>query len=129
ESLSDDMLDYTSTGMSAANGHGTDLWLAATRSGRVERRTDGKGLVEEPVWSPDGKHVAFYSDRDGKARLWVWTRETRTIRRVSDAPVHPSQYYEARLRWTPDGRWLVALLSSESPLATTAPPSAPSAPN
>src|SRR5688572_27123036 len=80
---------YTRTGMSPSYASGNDLWIADTKSGTSERITDGKGLVEQPVWSPDGRFVAFVSDRDGVARVWTWEQRTKTLRRVSAEAVRP----------------------------------------
>jgi dipeptidyl aminopeptidase/acylaminoacyl peptidase len=57
-----------------------------------------------PVWSPDGRHLAFLSDRDGngQARLWVWETRTNNLRRISDLDVRGDQ-----IEWTPDGRKVV----------------------
>jgi dipeptidyl aminopeptidase/acylaminoacyl peptidase len=111
---------YAKTGMTPDYASGTDLWIADTRTGETKRVTDGKGAVEEPVFSPDGRSVAFYSDRDGAARIWVWDSTSRELRRVSDAVVRPSLFDDAHLRWTPDGRGLVALLLPEGSTLATA---------
>lgn len=104
---------YSSTGMAPDYASGTDVWIADTSSGKAERVTDGKGAVEEPAFSPDGRSVAFYSDRDGAARIWIWSSADRKLRRVSDAIVRPSLFGHAHLRWTPDGKGVVALLLPE----------------
>jgi dipeptidyl aminopeptidase/acylaminoacyl peptidase len=101
---------YSKTGLMPDYATGTDVWFVDTQSGATERVTDGKGAVEEPVFSPDGRQVAFYADRDGLARIWVWNRETKKLRRVTDAIVRPSFFGGAYLKWTPDGRSLIALL-------------------
>jgi dipeptidyl aminopeptidase/acylaminoacyl peptidase len=101
---------YGPTGMLGDHVTGTDLWLVDIHTGATERLTDGKGAVEEPVWTPDGEQLAFYADRDGAVRLWLWSRNTRELRRLSGAVARPSRFPGAHLRVTPDGRHLVALL-------------------
>ena len=101
---------YSATGLLPDYATGTDAWVADTRTGATQRVTDGKGAVEEPVWSPDGKEIAFYADRDGAARIWVWNRETQQLRRVSEAIVRPSFFGGAYLKWMPNGKALVALV-------------------
>lgn len=62
-----------------------------------------------PSWSPDGRHLAFYSDRDGYVHVWIWERDTRRIRRVTGDVARPSWNWETP-RWTPDGRAVVVKL-------------------
>lgn len=90
----------------------TNLYLADTRTGKQERMSDNDGQYQQPLWSPDGSHVAFYSDRDGVMRVWVWELATRQMRKLADDRVHPSSF--AHLRWTPDSKSVVVLLASES---------------
>ena len=47
-----------------------DIW--SVRSDGVDRKrvTDGLGVNWNPVWSHDGKHVYFSSDRGGNINLW-----------------------------------------------------------
>src|SRR5690606_17267103 len=90
---------YLPTGLSPDYTAGTNLYLVDTRTGARERITDDTGRYEQPVWSPDGARVAFYSDRDGVGRVWVWELATRTMRKLADDPVRPSAF--AHLTWTP----------------------------
>ena len=87
-------------------GVGCDVWVAETRSGESRNLTGGTGSSWSPHWSPDGKRLAFYSDRDGLARLWVWSAESGQLRRVSDVIVRP--WGGSAMAWTPDGRAIVA---------------------
>ena len=59
-----------------------------------------------PVWSPVGSLLAFYSDRDGSVRLWVWEPQTKNLRRVSDAIVRPIIAFDT-VKWTPDGKSII----------------------
>jgi Tol biopolymer transport system component len=43
-----------------------------SRDGRTAQRiTDHPADDHEPLWSPDGRHLAFLSDRGGSAALWI----------------------------------------------------------
>ena len=80
-----------------------DIWITNTTSGQSKCLTGGKGSSWGPVWSPDGNHLVFYSDRDGQARLWRWDKATDTLRQVSDITVRP-YFVDEVVRWTPDSR-------------------------
>jgi len=55
------------------------------------------------VWSPDGKKLAFYSDRSGQMSVWVWEQATGRLRQVSAVIARPHFWFEL-VRWTPDSR-------------------------
>nr|MBA3672744.1 PD40 domain-containing protein [Gemmatimonadaceae bacterium] len=88
-----------------------DLWrLPVTPQGAVvgvpeplvaTTREDSRG-----EWSPDGRQVAFNSDRAGPMNVWIHSLATGTNRQVTSGPggdFQPS--------WSPDGR-LLAFFSS-----------------
>jgi dipeptidyl aminopeptidase/acylaminoacyl peptidase len=105
---------HGAAGMRSVNEGCSDIWVTDTRTGETHRVTDGRGLAEDSAWSPDGTRLAFYGALDGPARLWVWNRSTKQLRRLSDATVRPSILDDAACpRWTPDGKYLVALLLPE----------------
>lgn len=49
----------------------TDLWWAPTDGGAPARLTDWPGSEDRPVFSPDGRRLAFVSGRTGIASWWV----------------------------------------------------------
>jgi dipeptidyl aminopeptidase/acylaminoacyl peptidase len=89
-----------------------DVWIVDTVSGESKNLTDGQGTSWGSVWSPDGRSLAFFSDRDGRARLWIWEASTGRMRPVSDAVVRPLFGFEVP-RWTPDGTKLLAKVLPE----------------
>jgi len=59
-------------------------------------------MNEGPVWAPDGKHIAFASNRDGRWRTyWVRSDGLGEVLPLTgrDHPIYPSSF-------SPDGRWL-----------------------
>lgn len=68
-------------------GEGTDLdvlrfakWRIATMelgSGRIDLLPNQGGLNLNPMWAPDGKSVAFISDRNGTANVFLYDFETK----------------------------------------------------
>ncbi|HEY2390465.1 MAG TPA: prolyl oligopeptidase family serine peptidase [Candidatus Angelobacter sp.] len=96
---------------------GSNLWITNLRTGKTKNLTKDMGTNWGPVWSPDGAHLAFYSDRSGTAHLWVWDKDTGNIRQVSDAIVRPFFNFQV-VRWTPDSRKiLVKVLPEKMSLA------------
>src|ERR1700730_12458231 len=53
---------------------GARVRITALRTGRTLSVVDDTATSWGAAWSPDGRYLAFYSDADGVARLWV--RET-----------------------------------------------------
>jgi len=45
-------------------------------AGNMKRLTQGQGSNLDPVWSPDGRWIAFVSTRDGR-RIWLMTADGR----------------------------------------------------
>jgi len=89
-----------------------DVWITRLQSGESKNLTGGRGTAWGPVWSPDGRTLAFYSDRTGRARLWIWTAATDQSRPVAEIVVHPLFGFEVP-QWTPDGKKLLAKILPE----------------
>ena len=47
-----------------------DIWTVATKGGKHVEVTNDPHSDWNPVWSHDGSHLYFASDRDGKMNLW-----------------------------------------------------------
>lgn len=93
---------YTRTG-AFSEAVGCDVLITNTRTGRTRNLTQGKGTSSSPVWSPDGKLLAFYSDRSGTERLWIWNRDTDEMHQLTDAIPRPFFNFQVP-RWSPDGQ-------------------------
>ena len=52
-----------------------------------------------PAWSPDGARIAFYSERDGNAEIYVMKADGSGVTRLTDTKA--DEGYPA---WAPDGR-------------------------
>jgi Tol biopolymer transport system component len=88
---------------------GCEVWVTdvvTKESINVGRRM---GTSCSPVWSPDGKRLAFFSDRAGAMQAWVWDAQTGALKSLCSAIVRP--YAVCGPSWTPDGaRLLVKVL-------------------
>lgn len=83
-----------------------DVWISDTTTGIAKNLTQGRGTSWSPVWSPNGKYLAFYSDRDSTPALWIWERASGALRKGSDAIVR-TRVETSVPRWTPDSKKLV----------------------
>lgn len=65
-----------------------------------------KGLNYEPAWSPDGKHIAFESDRgtSGRERIYVMNADGTDQRRLVGQGT--GEFDNDDPAWSPDGRKL-----------------------
>src|SRR5687768_8591420 len=48
-----------------------DVWIAASGGGEARQLTSHLGKDTQPKFSPDGKEIAFISDREGGAQVFV----------------------------------------------------------
>ena len=83
-----------------------DIWISDTTTGIAKNLTQGRGTSWSPVWSPDGKYLAFYSDRDGVPALWIWERVSGALRKGSNEIVQ-TRVETTIIRWTPDSKKVV----------------------
>lgn len=83
-----------------------DLYTVPLAGGAATPITTGMAFDGQPRYSPDGKWVAFTSDRDGAENVWIMnvdTKETRQITKLRDKTVQSPA-------WTPDGKYVVATI-------------------
>jgi len=81
---------------------GCDIWITNTRTGESKNVTNSEGTSWAPLWSPDGKYLAFVSDRSGQTNLWLWERDSGLLRKAADVVVFFGNLAETA-KWTPDG--------------------------
>ncbi|GJQ33095.1 MAG: peptidase S9 [Ignavibacteriaceae bacterium] len=81
----------------------SDLWLLDLGSGAYRKFTSGKGGESTPVWSPDGKKLAFVAKREGDERgqIYILHRDGGEATRLTEMPLGASS-----LKWFPDGKKL-----------------------
>ncbi|MBM3981946.1 MAG: hypothetical protein FJ304_17065 [Planctomycetes bacterium] len=75
-----------------------DIYLVHPATCESKNVTDHKASDTDPVWSPDGKRIAFVSDRDGIPDIWVMSATGADPKRVTT-----KQGFCSTLRWSPDG--------------------------
>lgn len=50
-----------------------DVFTVDVATGRITRITQANGDNEDPSWSPDGRFLAFSSNRSGSHHIWMAT--------------------------------------------------------
>lgn len=79
-----------------------DLWLINLRTGNQTPLTQKQGNNIYPMLSPDGKRIAFNSDRNGLMEIFIMDIASReTISLIA------SQHSQFSPSWSPDGRYVV----------------------
>jgi len=104
---------YFSTGKGAV---GFDIYTATIDSGTGEVMSSPKKLAlpyegnnKSPVWSPNGKHLAYISRRGplNRQTLCIYSLETGKIQ------VIPFKSQVGMPRWSPDGRFILVYVLGE----------------
>jgi len=80
-----------------------DLYLIPPGGGAATRITSGPAMDLQPRFSPDGKRIAYASDRGGTENIWICDLEGKNARQVSTEKAVQVNGPE----WTPDGQWLI----------------------
>ena len=81
-----------------------ELWLAPVRGGAPRALTAGAERISSVRFSPDGRRIAFVSDRTGDDQAWVIDLGGGEARRATALPGGVSG-----LLWTADGRALLVI--------------------
>ena len=72
------------------------------------RIVGGLSFESQPTFSPDGKTIAFLSDRTGVENLWIANADGTNPRAVSkDEKTNDRPQIMASPAWTPDGEFIV----------------------
>ena len=80
----------------------TDIWVIDLGRGTATRLTTDPAIESAPVWSPDGRWIAFRSEREGPGLFRRDALAAGPIEQLTttDGPIHsPSA-------WSPDSRTL-----------------------
>jgi tricorn protease len=82
-----------------------DIWTLPAKEGITRNLTKTSGVHERnPLWSPDGKYIAFISDMTGEYEIYIIKQDG------SEQPVQITtggDTYKYSLRWSPDSKKLL----------------------
>jgi tricorn protease len=79
-----DAFDLSPSAKRAAISARGRIFTIATEQGEVRRVTDTMAHDRMPRWSPDGKWIAFLSDRSGRDEVWISEERGSTTRKLTD---------------------------------------------
>ena len=80
------------------SAHG-EIFTIATDHGDVTRITHSYSRETEPMWSPDGKWIVYFSDEGGRDSVWVADVEGKNAKKLTD-----TDNEKLNARWMPDSK-------------------------
>jgi len=82
-----------------------EIFTIPADKGDVRNLTNSSGSAErDPAWSPDGKHVSYFSDKSGEYKLVIEAQDGLTPPREITLK-NPTHYYTPS--WSPDSKKLL----------------------
>ncbi len=89
-----------------------DLYTLPVAGGEAKAVTAGLAWDMQPKFSPDGKWIAFTSDRGGGDNLWIIRADAHAPQPAKESGLRQITDEDFRLlnspTWTPDGKYLAA---------------------
>ncbi|MFO1467431.1 MAG: amidohydrolase family protein [Steroidobacteraceae bacterium] len=80
-----------------------DVYRMPAGGGEAQALTHGMAMDTQPVYSPDGREIAFLSDASGAENLWVMAADGSAARAITH---HEEDSVFASPAWSADGRSL-----------------------
>src|SRR5436190_8700507 len=92
---------------------GGDIWTVATAGGEAHLLVSHPATESKPLYSPDGRRLAFGSARTGNGDIYILTIDTGDLKRLTFDD--SNDQLDA---WSSDGRWIY-LTSNSRDIGTT----------
>ena len=93
-----------------AFGYKGDIYTVSTQGGTAKQLTTQASFEGNPVWSPDGKQIAFASDRDGNFDIFIMPVSGGSAKKLTKNSVS-----ELPSAFTPDGKFVVFSANIQDP--------------
>ncbi|TGX56219.1 amidohydrolase [Sphingomonas gei] len=97
-------LDVSPDGATIAFGLLGDIYTMPIAGSTPTRIAEGLAWEVQPRFSPDGRRIAFTSDRGGGDNIWVMNRDGSDKRQVTEEDFRLLN----QPGWSPDGRYIAA---------------------
>lgn len=81
-----------------------DIYVMPIAGGEARAIASGVAWDMQPKWSPDGRHIAFTSDRGGGDNIWVMAADGSDMIQISKEKFRLLSQPD----WSPDGEFIVA---------------------
>lgn len=81
-----------------------DIYIMPIAGGAPTRLTSGLAFDMQPRFSPDGKRIAFTSDRGGGDNIWIMNADGSDPRQITKEKFRLLNEPD----WSPDGKYIVA---------------------
>ena len=85
-----------------ANTQPRDIYVVPVEGGVPRRLTTEGTINERPRWSPDGRRIAFISNRGGSRQIWTMRADGSGAQAVTELATEASGVI-----WSPDGKYLL----------------------
>ena len=95
-----------------------DIYKVSADGGTAVRLTTAPSIESEPIWSPDGSHIAFASDRNGAQDIYMMAADGGDVRRLT---FHSAT--ESPETFSPDGKYVVFSAAWQDPAGSVLFPS------
>jgi Tol biopolymer transport system component len=79
-----------------------DIYTLPIEGGQAKLIAGGMAFDSQPKFSPDGKWIAFLSDREGSENIWIMHPDGSEVKQVSKDPNNEF----ASPSWSPDGNYI-----------------------
>jgi dipeptidyl aminopeptidase/acylaminoacyl peptidase len=95
------------------NLYKTEIWIADTQTGSVRQLTNSMSAAKSssaPAWSPDGRSLAFTSDRSEKRQIYIINLDGGEAVKLTSGDEGVGSF-----KWSPDGRSIAFTVTDAQP--------------